>query len=366
MSGIRGTSDKLGLWLWKSPEKGLWDTERLSRHLAVVSGATIGVRLTVASYRHVAIEFGRCIKGLIIRQVEMDAVGVGGDHPDDGYDPATGEARRVQRIDYLWDLQSTHSSATARDHYAGGGSAARQPAFTEAELDAGLKRMLGEDAVWKSDEQRQGMYHIASMANNSVRSDMAIVVLPTGGGKSVFFLLPAFMEDERGLGGPISIVVVPFVALADDLMTRAEELRIDCMKWNSDVQDCDREERQRDARLVVVSADVAASAGFTSYVESIRARGLLERIFFDECHTFVTDVGYRTSLGLLVGLHRHGCPLVMLTATLPVKMEKWLREHMLAEEATIIRAATTRVNIRYRVEKVRADGASSIEDYTKY
>ncbi len=113
---------------------------------------------------------------------------------------------------------------------------------------------------------------------------------------------------------------------------------------------------------MVVSADVAVSAGFMSYVESIRARGLLDRIFFDECHTFVMDVGYRTSLGLLVGLYRYGCPLVMLMATLPVKMEKWLWDYMLAEEATIIRAATMRANIRYRVETVRADGASSIED----
>ncbi len=64
---------------------------------------------------------------------------------------------------------------------------------------------------------------------------MAIVMLPTGGGKSVFFFLPAFMEDERGLGGSISVVVVPFVALAEDLVMRAVELCIDCMKWDSDV-----------------------------------------------------------------------------------------------------------------------------------
>ncbi|KAK4074907.1 hypothetical protein Purlil1_12838 [Purpureocillium lilacinum] len=455
MSGIRGPSDALGPWLWKSAAKGLWDTERLTRHLAVVTGKDLGVRLTVASYRHVAIELGRRIKGLIIRQVEMDAVGAGGDHLGDGYDPFSGEVRRAPQFDYVWDVQSTHSSAMARGHYAvnllypgqlqpemvssfqeisrlwhgflsrtdgdfadrkrrtddagaaatpaakrrqtdvttvgrkrqaqgparratlvngrarGDGSdededgdtetVAGNSAFTEAQIDAGLKRMLGEDAMWKSDEQRQGMYQIASMENNGVRSDMTIVVLPTGGGKSVFFFLPAFMEDERGLGGPVSIVVVPFVALSADLVKRAEELRIDCMKWDSDVHDGDREERQRDARLVVVSADVAVSEGFTSYVESIRARGLLSRIFFDECHTFVTDVGYRERLGLLVGLHRYGCPLVMLTATLPVNMEKHFRKYMLAKDATIIRAATTRVNIRYAVEKVRV-GKTSVED----
>ncbi|KAK7570607.1 hypothetical protein V3481_019154 [Fusarium oxysporum f. sp. vasinfectum] len=61
------------------------------------------------------------------------------------------------------------------------------------------------------------------------------------------------------------------------------------MEWRSDI-DQERDERQRDARLVVVSADMAVSEGFTAYVESIRGRGLLERVFFDECHTAIIDV----------------------------------------------------------------------------
>ncbi|KAH6953657.1 P-loop containing nucleoside triphosphate hydrolase protein [Fusarium avenaceum] len=202
------------------------------------------------------------------------------------------------------------------------------------------------------------MYRIIGLENNGIRSEQLIIVLPTGGGKSIFFMLPAFMEDERGRGGPVSIVVVPFVSLVQDLVIRAGELGIDCMEWKSDI---DREERQRDVRLVVVSADVAVGEGFTVYIESIRARGLLERIFFDECHTVITDVGYRERLGQLTGLYRFGCPLVMLTAILPISMEAWFRERMLAQDAAIIRAPTTRVNIRYRVEQVKP-GRKATED----
>ncbi|KLP13772.1 Uncharacterized protein LW94_3354 [Fusarium fujikuroi] len=226
------------------------------------------------------------------------------------------------------------------------------------QIDAGLKRMLGEDAGWKSPQQRDGMYRIMGLENNGTRSEQLIVVLPTGGGKSIFFMLPASMEDERGKGGPVSVVAVPFVSLVQDLVLRAGELGIDCMEWKSDIE---REERQRDARLVVVSADVAVSGEFTAYVESIRVRGLLERIFLDECHTVITDVGYRERLGQLTGLHRFGCPLVMLTATLPISMEAWFRERMLAQDAAIIRAPTMRVNIRYRVERVKP-GRKAMED----
>ncbi|EXK24343.1 hypothetical protein FOMG_18921 [Fusarium oxysporum f. sp. melonis 26406] len=433
LAGIRGPSDSLDPWIWKSAEKGIWDTAILSKQLALVSGVEIGARLTVSSYRHVAVEMGRKIKGLIIRQIDLEAAEA--DSDNEVADPITGERRRQPRVEYVWDSQATHGSRIARGHYGvnlqfpnqlqpemmsnyqeisrlwhqflartdgdfgerkrpaetistavvnGGTKRQRynlhqreqvtpptttqpqpQPQYTElasrfthTQIDAGLKRMLGEDAGWKTSQQRDGMYRIMGLENNGTRSEQLIVVLPTGGGKSIFFMLPAFMEDERGKGGPVSIVVVPFVSLVQDLVTRARELGIDCMEWKSDI---DREERQRDARLVVVSADVAVSEGFTAYVESIRVRGLLERIFFDECHTVITDVGYRERLGQLTGLHRFGCPLVMLTATLPISMEAWFRERMLAQDAAIIRAPTMRVNIRYRVERVKP-GRKAMED----
>ncbi|EXL40286.1 hypothetical protein FOCG_17174 [Fusarium oxysporum f. sp. radicis-lycopersici 26381] len=430
LSGIRGPSEAINPWLWKSAEKGLWDTAKLSKQLALVTGAQIGVQLTVSSYRHVAIEMGRRIKGLIVQQVELEAAVA--DSDDEAADPLTGEAHRQPKVEYVWDIQATHGSRIARNHYAVNlqfpsqlqpemlsnfreisrlwhqflartdgdfgdkkrrahnddsmpvvdrAAAKRQqltidreatsprlpldsdmaPRYEDAEIDAGLKRMLGEDAGWKTPQQRDGMYRIMRLENNGIRSELLIVVLPTGGGKSILFMLPAFMEDERGMGGgPVSIVVVPFVSLVQDLVLRARELGIDCMEWRSDI-DQEREERQRDARLVVVSADVAVSEGFTAYVESIRGRGLLERVFFDECHTAIMDVSYRERLGLLTGLHRFGCPLVMLTATLPVLMEDWFRERMLAQDATIIRAPTMRVNIRYRVKQVRP-GKAAIED----
>jgi hypothetical protein len=117
LSGIRGPADADGAWLWKDGRKGVWKTEQLSERLDLLSSAQLGVKLTVMSYRHVAIEFGRRIKGLMIRQAEMEAAA-----EDDGehetIDPHTGEARDQLRLEYLWDLQATHGSRIARNHYA--------------------------------------------------------------------------------------------------------------------------------------------------------------------------------------------------------------------------------------------------------
>ena len=68
------------------------------------------------------------------------------------------------------------------------------------------------------------------MQSDGVRGDLLITVLPTGGGKSILFMLPALMDDANTSFGLISIVIVPFVALTEDLIARAREFGIDCFR----------------------------------------------------------------------------------------------------------------------------------------
>ena len=66
LSAIRGPSEDLAPWLWKSAEKGVWTTDELSLRFALFTGVHMTLKLTVLSYRHIVIEFGRRIKGLVI------------------------------------------------------------------------------------------------------------------------------------------------------------------------------------------------------------------------------------------------------------------------------------------------------------
>ena len=106
------------------------------------------------------------------------------------------------------------------------------------------------------------------------------------------------------------------------------------------------------AGLVVVSADQASNYEFGNYADALRSRKILRRIFIDECYTIIMDVGYRRRLAALKGLYRYDCPVILLTATLPVKLEGWFRQQMLAKDAEIIRARTIKTNIRYAVTRV--------------
>jgi len=71
----------------------------------------------VAAYRHVAIEFGRAVQGLSIQQAGARI----GDYMDDGKEDDDSEDdghHDGRRLDFVWDLQATHSSTTAQQVYA--------------------------------------------------------------------------------------------------------------------------------------------------------------------------------------------------------------------------------------------------------
>ncbi|KAF9776372.1 hypothetical protein IL306_005458, partial [Fusarium sp. DS 682] len=123
----------------------------------------------------------------------------------------------------------------------------------EDDMADGLQKLLGPKATWRSDKQAESMRSI--MALKADRT--AINVLPTGAGKSILFMLPAVMEDTG-----TSIVVVPFVALMDDLVTRATDMGVDCIRYRSSMNS-GREGMPRAARLIVVSADIVSSAEFS-------------------------------------------------------------------------------------------------------
>ncbi|KXJ85269.1 hypothetical protein Micbo1qcDRAFT_186716 [Microdochium bolleyi] len=387
----RKPSESLRHWLWKDGCRGRWGTEVLTKELKAATASYLGVELGTAAYRHLAIELGRTIQGLVVQQQELEvgAADDGSGLENGDVDEATGEPRQRARTELVWDLQATHGSAVARSRYAvniqfpgqlqpqlianyreisrlwhqapgeeaeegvygvgidirGRRAAGGQERHNRAGAARGLESFFGTGARWRTAEQEQAMARVMQMRGGSV----LIVVLPTGGGKSLLFMVPA----ARGVNGGVSIVVVPFVALIDDLVSRARSFGIDCVRWRA----AEEEGREagslaRVAGLVVVSADQASNYEFCNYADALRSRNLLRRIFIDECHTIIMDIGYRERLGGLKGLYRYDCPVVLLTATLPVQLEGWFRQQMLAKDAEIIRARTTKRNIRYGVTTV--------------
>lgn len=184
------------------------------------------------------------------------------------------------------------------------------------------------------------------VALNRIMDDVdptLVVVLPTGGGKTLLFTAPACLDDPG-----MMIVVIPYRRLMDDTVRNARALRIDCFEWTRGVED--------PATIVFISADRLCGT-FFGYVAKMRSKGLLRKIYVDECHLAVTAHNWRPKVASLSELRGIGVPLVMLTATAPVYMESDLESTMSSTVSTSwIRASTARRTTKYTVNDSITDG----------
>jgi superfamily II DNA helicase RecQ len=154
------------------------------------------------------------------------------------------------------------------------------------------------------------------------------------------------MEKNKNL---TTVVVVPLVALKQDLMERcSRDGKLECVMWTSQTP-VERLLGAASPSLVFVSAENAADARFIGYLSRLRDLGRLSRIVFDEAHLLVTSTSYRPKLKAVAALRVLDVPFVALTATLPPHMEAQLNE-ALWTRFCVVRAQTARPNIKYQVE----------------
>ncbi|KAF1923048.1 P-loop containing nucleoside triphosphate hydrolase protein, partial [Didymella exigua CBS 183.55] len=198
-----------------------------------------------------------------------------------------------------------------------------------------LQQVLGkQDVGFRSVEQEQALHAVLG------KQTPLIVVLPTGGGKSLLFSVPACLTDAG-----VTVVVVPYRALMEDLVSRIRKCGIDCIKW--------KHRESNLASVVVVSADMAgdtrSNGNFIGYANMLHSKGLLRQVVVDKCHLIFTSSDWRPKLAELKNLRLLPCLIVLLTATLPPVREGELATSMLIPCAMYIRASTVQLNTQYYV-----------------
>jgi superfamily II DNA helicase RecQ len=138
-----------------------------------------------------------------------------------------------------------------------------------------------------------------------------VVVMPTGSGKSMLFMLPAFVQ-----AGGVTIVVVPLKAIRADMMVRCGAV------WsNGHAVD--------GASIVLVTPEKAVSPEFGTFVSRVRQTQRLDRIVIDECHVILNDRwDFRQEMQQLGKLAFAETQMLLLTATLPPSEEQRLFKRM--------------------------------------
>ena len=111
-------------------------------------------------------------------------------------------------------------------------------------------------------------------------TEQVVVIMATGEGKSLLFMLPCILPDAG-----VTILVLPLVSLRGDLLRRVRELGIDHLVWAPG--------ELRDAPLVFVTVEAACIEQFRIYTHRLAATQDLGRIMFNETHLTVTVSDYR-------------------------------------------------------------------------
>jgi len=156
------------------------------------------------------------------------------------------------------------------------------------------------------------------------------------------------------------VVVVPLIALRQDMMIRCRRMGIPCREWS-------RGSIPRAARLVFVTFESAISEDFQTFINWLQATQQLDRIVIDECHVILNNqLDFRRKLQRMRELSRVGVQMVLMTTTLSPSQEAelWNRMRWDGDQVQLFRASTTRKNVAYRVvfiEAARDESDSIVE-----
>ena len=189
----------------------------------------------------------------------------------------------------------------------------------------------------------------------------ALVLMPTGGGKSLCYQVPAIVRHRGDRG--VAIVVSPLIALMHDQVGALEEAGVHAACLNSSLSSEDAQRIEREmmgGRLVLLYAapERITTPRFLAQLDSLDERGLLSLFAIDEAHC-VSQWGhdFREDYLSLNVLHERypGVPRIALTATADELTRADIIERLQLQDARIFISSFDRPNIRYTiVEKKEA------------
>ena len=190
--------------------------------------------------------------------------------------------------------------------------------------------------------------------------DSCLVLMPTGGGKSLCFQIPAMLRPGMGL------VISPLIALMQDQVDALVQNGVAAAFYNSSLDGPQKNEIRRQAQqgeldLLYVAPETLNTPGFQDFIQGVP----LSLIAVDEAHC-VSQWGhdFRPEYLQIAGLRKHfpAVPLIALTATADPATQKEIRERLGLAQDTVFSSSFDRPNLRYQIT-VKQSGREQLLDF---
>ncbi|CAB5657289.1 DNA helicase RecQ [Comamonas aquatica] len=183
----------------------------------------------------------------------------------------------------------------------------------------------------------------------------ALVLMPTGGGKSLCYQIPAIVRQQQGHG--VAIVVSPLIALMHDQVGALHEAGVEAAYLNSSLDYTQAQEVEWQLQcgklnLLYVAPERLVTPRFLGQLDDLYAQGQLGLFAIDEAHC-VSQWGhdFRPEYRALSVLHERyaGVPRIALTATADALTRADIVERLHLEGARQFVSSFDRPNIRYTI-----------------
>jgi len=200
--------------------------------------------------------------------------------------------------------------------------------------------------------------HQQEIIKNVINGQDAVVLMPTGGGKSLCYQIPAMVREGVG------VVVSPLIALMQDQVTALQQLGVKAAYLNSTLDAAsanviEKQLEQGELDLLYVAPERLMTERFLNLL----GRAQLAMFAIDEAHC-VSQWGhdFRPEYIQLSVLHERfpDIPRMALTATADTPTRKEILRRLNLEQAGLYVSGFDRPNIRYSISQNQGNAREAL------